>query len=130
MCSISAFGRKSPLSHLTGYDYIAQAFSGVMHMADYAEHVINSRIWTQTQQIEQQLANLNEHMEKVIQMYLRSDYATIADYNRQAGTIAEKYHFVVVADFPNAFSETANTVSAISLACHILISSHRTCLIP
>jgi crotonobetainyl-CoA:carnitine CoA-transferase CaiB-like acyl-CoA transferase len=32
MCSISAFGRKSPLSHLTGYDYIAQAFSGVMHM--------------------------------------------------------------------------------------------------
>lgn len=32
MCSVSAFGRKSPLSHLTGYDYIAQAFSGVMHM--------------------------------------------------------------------------------------------------
>ncbi len=86
---------------------LGQSFSGVMHMADYAEHVINSRIWTQTQQIEQQLADLNEHMEKVIQMYLRSDYATIADYNRQAGTIAEKYHFVVVADFPNAFSETA-----------------------
>ena len=32
MCSISAFGRKSPLSHLTGYDYIAQGFSGIMHM--------------------------------------------------------------------------------------------------
>jgi len=32
MCSISAFGRQSPLSHLTGYDYIAQAFSGIMHM--------------------------------------------------------------------------------------------------
>ncbi len=32
MCSISAFGRKSPMSHLTGYDYIAQAFSGIMHM--------------------------------------------------------------------------------------------------
>ncbi len=32
MCSISAFGRKSTLSHLTGYDYIAQAFSGLMHM--------------------------------------------------------------------------------------------------
>ncbi len=86
---------------------LGQSFSGVMHLADYAEHVINSRIWTQTQQIEQQLADLNEHMEKVIQMYLRSDYATIADYNLQAGTIAEKYHFVVVADFPSAFSETA-----------------------
>jgi S-DNA-T family DNA segregation ATPase FtsK/SpoIIIE len=86
---------------------LGQSFSGVMHLADYAEHVINSRIWTQTQQIEQRLADLNEHMEKVIQMYLRNDYETIADYNEQAGTIAEKYHFVVVADFPSNFSDLA-----------------------
>jgi crotonobetainyl-CoA:carnitine CoA-transferase CaiB-like acyl-CoA transferase len=33
MASLSAFGRKSPLSHKTGYDMIAQAFSGVMSMA-------------------------------------------------------------------------------------------------
>ena len=32
MVSISAFGRKSPLSHRVGYDLIAQAFSGIMHM--------------------------------------------------------------------------------------------------
>ena len=32
MVSISAFGRKSPLSHKVGYDFIAQAFSGIMHM--------------------------------------------------------------------------------------------------
>jgi len=32
MVSISAFGRKSPLSHRVGYDLIAQAFSGFMHM--------------------------------------------------------------------------------------------------
>ena len=32
MASISAFGRKSPLSHKVGYDLIAQAFSGIMHM--------------------------------------------------------------------------------------------------
>jgi len=86
---------------------LGQSFSGVMHMADYAEHVINSRIWTQTGQIEQRLADLNEHMEKVIQMYLRNEFATIAEYNEQAGNIAEKYHFVVVADFPSAFSEAA-----------------------
>lgn len=32
MASISAFGRESPLSHKTGYDWVAQAFSGIMHM--------------------------------------------------------------------------------------------------
>lgn len=32
MASVSAFGRKGPLSHKVGYDLIAQAFSGIMHM--------------------------------------------------------------------------------------------------
>ena len=46
-------------------------------------------------------------MEKVIQMYLRNEYETIAEYNAQAGSIAEKYHFLVIASFPVNFSDTA-----------------------
>ena len=86
---------------------LAQNFAGLMHLADYEDRLINSRIWTKTDQIEQQLANLNEHIEKVTQMYLRNEYATIAEYNEQAGRIAEKYHFLVVADFPTNFSDLA-----------------------
>jgi len=86
---------------------LGQNFAGVMHLADYEEQIINSRIWTQSGQIEQRLADLNEHMEKVIQMYLRNEYQTIAQYNEQAGVIAEKYYFLVVADFPVNFTETA-----------------------
>jgi len=86
---------------------LGQNFAGVMHLADYEDNLINSRILTQSGQIEQRLADLNEHMEKVIQMYLRNEYETIAEYNVQAGNIAEKYHFVVVADFPANFTETA-----------------------
>jgi len=86
---------------------LGQNFAGVMHLADYEEQIINSRIWTQSNQIEQRLADLNEHMEKVIQMYLRNEYATIAEYNEEAGVIAEKYYFLVIADFPVSFSETA-----------------------
>lgn len=86
---------------------LGQNFAGIMHLADYEEHLINSRIWTQSGQFEQKLADLNEHMEKVIQMYLRNEYATIAEYNEQAGNIAEKYHFLVVANFPAGFTEVA-----------------------
>lgn len=32
MASVSAYGRVSPLSHKTGYDWIIQAFAGFMHM--------------------------------------------------------------------------------------------------
>jgi hypothetical protein len=86
---------------------LGQNFAAIMHLADYEESSINSRIWTQTAQFEEKLAELNEHMEKVIQMYLRNEYATIAEYNAEAGTIAEKYHVLVVASFPVNFSETA-----------------------
>ena len=86
---------------------LGQSFAGVMHLADYEERLINSKIWTQPAQIEQKLADLNEHMEKVIQMYLRNEYATIAEYNEAAGNIAEKYYFLVVADFPAGFSDMA-----------------------
>ena len=86
---------------------LGQNFAGLMHLADFEESHINSRIWTQQAQFEEKLAELNEHMEKVIQMYLRNEYETIAEYNAQAGTIAEKYHILVIASFPANFSDTA-----------------------
>ncbi len=86
---------------------LGENFSSIMHLADYENNLINNRIWTQTEQIDQRLEELNEHMEKVIQMYLRNDYETIAEYNEQAGNIAEKYHFLVISDFPAGFSDAA-----------------------
>jgi hypothetical protein len=40
-------------------------------------------------------------------MYLRNEYATITEYNAQAGSVAEKYHFLVIASFPVNFTDTA-----------------------
>ena len=39
---------------------LGQNFAGVMHLADYEEHLINSRIWTQTSQIEQRRTQINQ----------------------------------------------------------------------
>lgn len=86
---------------------LGQNFAGIMHLADYEERLINSRIWTQPAQIEQRLADLNEHIEKVTQMYLRNEYESLTEYNAQAGRLAEKYQFLVIADFPTNFTEVA-----------------------
>ncbi|KAB2638555.1 MAG: AAA family ATPase [Verrucomicrobia bacterium] len=108
---------------------LGRDFAGLMHLADYEETLIAQRIWTQTTQIEQRLLELNEHIEKVIQMFLRNEFATIAEYNEQAGTIAEKYRFLVVANFPAAFSETAAkrllAIAASGARCGVHLLIHR-----
>ena len=86
---------------------LGQNFASLMHLADYEDSYINSRIWTQSAQFEEKLSELNEHMEKIIQMYLRNEYATITEYNAEAGAVAEKYHFLVIASFPANFSESS-----------------------
>jgi hypothetical protein len=82
---------------------LGQNFAGFMRLADHDETLVGGRIWTRPEQIEQRLSDLTEHMETVIQKYLRNEFATIDDYNAQAGELAEPYRFVVVADFPTGF---------------------------
>ncbi len=86
---------------------MGKIFSGWMHLSDHDEQMIGRRIWTEAGQLDNCLQDLTVHMEKVTQMYLRNEYPTLADYNREAGDLAEKYRFLVVADFPARFSETA-----------------------
>ena len=86
---------------------LGENFSAFMHLADYDEQLIAARIWTDAAHIEQRLANLTDHMENVIQVYLRNEFQSIEDYNRSAGEMAEPYRVLVVADFPANFSEAA-----------------------
>jgi hypothetical protein len=82
-------------------------FAAFMHLADYDELLITSRIWTEQGQIEQRLSDLTEHMENVFQKYLRNEFRSIQEYNEHAGEVAEPYHILVVANFPANFSEAA-----------------------
>ncbi len=86
---------------------LGQNFAGFMHLADYEGSFVADKIWTEDRHIEARLLDLTEHMENVIQKYLRNEYETIADYNIDAGEIAEPYRFLVIANFPVNFSETA-----------------------
>ena len=84
---------------------LGQNFSALMHLADFDESLVGGRIWTETTHIERKLSELTEHVEKVIQKYLRNRYASIAEYNPEVGAMAEPYQFLVVADFPSGFSD-------------------------
>jgi S-DNA-T family DNA segregation ATPase FtsK/SpoIIIE len=86
---------------------LGESFAGFMHAGDYQEALVGGRIWTEAPQIQQQLEDLTQHMETVIQKYLRNEFETIEQYNQQAGELAEPYRFLVIADFPTNFNEEA-----------------------
>jgi DNA segregation ATPase FtsK/SpoIIIE-like protein len=85
---------------------LGKQFAGFMHLADYDELLVNSRIWTEPPLIDQKLSELTEQMEVVIQKYLRNEYESIGAYNAEA-EVPEPYRFVVVANFPANFNETS-----------------------
>jgi energy-coupling factor transporter ATP-binding protein EcfA2 len=86
---------------------LGESFASFMHLADFDELLIASRIWTESKQIEEQLGRLTAHMETVLQKYLRNEFATIDEYNAAAGEVAEPFQVLVAANFPTNFSEAA-----------------------
>lgn len=96
-------------AHFTIFDPVGlgENFAGLMHLVDYREALLGGRIWTEREHIESRLGDLTAHMETVIQKYLRNEFDTIAAYNEHAGELAEPYRFLVIADYPAAFSDTA-----------------------
>jgi S-DNA-T family DNA segregation ATPase FtsK/SpoIIIE len=86
---------------------LGQNVAQFMLLADFEDALVTSRAWTEPQHIEQRLSDLSEHMEIVIQKYLRTDFKTIHEYNEAAKEVAEAYRFLVVFDFPTNFSDTS-----------------------
>lgn len=84
---------------------LGENFSAFMHLADYDERLVTNRIWTEPAHIQQRLTDLTEHMEKVIQKYLRNEFASIQQYNDYAGEVAEPFQILVVANFPAGFTD-------------------------
>ena len=118
-------------ARFTFFDPLAlgETFAGFMHLNDYKEELTGGRVFTSSRQMEQRLAEVNEHMETVIQKYLRSEFDNICDYNEEVGEIAEPFRFIAISDFPVNFSEDA-VQRLISIAksgprCGVFIILHR-----
>lgn len=86
---------------------LGENFQAFMHLADIDDQLIAGRIWSEPRDIDEQLSRLTNHMETVLQKYLRSEYETIHEYNASAGEVAEPFQVLVAAGFPVNFGESA-----------------------
>ena len=78
--------------------------AGFMALEKYEASLVGGKAWSDARHIEQALSEVTEHMETVIQKYLREDYKSIAEYNAKA-RVKEAYRVVVIFDFPVNFTE-------------------------
>jgi len=112
---------------VTGIDAVGlgSTFAEVLKLP---ESLRGPKLWHEERETTDALAELSAHMSMVIQKYLKSDYASIDDYNREAGEIAEPYRILLVAGFPAGFRpEAAERLVSIAkngppLGVHVLLS--------
>jgi ABC-type multidrug transport system fused ATPase/permease subunit len=86
---------------------LGESFSPLLDLAEHDESLLGDGVLNETVAIERGLEDLVAHLETVIQKRLRGRYATLQDYNREAGELQEPLRLVAVADFPAGFSERA-----------------------
>ncbi|MEW6114241.1 MAG: FtsK/SpoIIIE domain-containing protein [Thermodesulfobacteriota bacterium] len=65
------------------------------------------KIFSSRQDIERELEGLSQHIENVIQTRLINTYRLIEEYNNSVGEITVPYHFLIAANLPAGFSDTA-----------------------
>ena len=84
---------------------LGQAVADFRHLAEFDPRLVDTKTWTSERDIESRLEELSDHLEVVISTYLRGQFDSIDEYNRQAGEVAEPYRVLVVFDYPTAFTE-------------------------
>jgi len=84
-----------------------ESLAPLLVLADHDPQLVSHRIWTRPEQIEQRLNDLTHHVETVVQTQLRDRYRTLAEYNEEAGTLAEPYRAVVLLGAPHGLTAAA-----------------------
>lgn len=83
---------------------VGQSAGDLLNLAEYDPELIGGKVWSSPKDFESQLTVLCNHIELVIQKYLRTAYQTIDEFNDAAGEIAEPYRILVLFDFPTGLS--------------------------
>ena len=83
---------------------VGQSVGDLLDLAEYDPDLLGGKVWTSPQDLEGRLSELAQHVELVIQKYLRTTYSSIDDFNDAAGEVAEPYRVLVLFDYPNGLT--------------------------
>lgn len=79
---------------------LGRDYGWLMHLGDYDPELVSHRVWTQPVHIAKLLTQLAQKAEDFIQQSLRNQYASIEEYNRDAGPLAEPFRLLIWSSFP------------------------------
>lgn len=79
-------------------------FASLVALGDHDPSLIGHRAWSATAQVNTRLSELTQYVEDILQTCLRDRYATIEDFNREAGALAEPYRIVAAFGVPTGLS--------------------------
>lgn len=94
---------------------LGQGFADFLPLKDHDDELVDGQVWSEERHIEERLQKLSDHIQNVIQKYLRNAYPDIDAYNTDAGEIAEAYRLLAVLNFPQNFS-AASAKRLVSIA--------------
>ena len=84
---------------------LGRDFGWLMHLGDYDPQLVWHRVWTQPSHIAKQVQQLAQLAEDFIQQSLRNQYRHIAEYNRDAGALAEPYRLLIWTSMPSGLDD-------------------------
>ncbi len=95
--------RKPGTLKLTIFDPVGmgQSAQSLLELAEYDKDLIGGKIWSSTEDMRIQLASQSAHIEMVTQKYLRSEFASLEEFNLAAGPAAEPHRLLVLFDCPS-----------------------------
>lgn len=80
-------------------------FTRLVNIDDRTSEVINGKIWSSPNDIEDKLRIMTDHISNVTQRCLQGKYDNIYEYNKVAEQNAEAYQIIMLMDFPAGLSE-------------------------
>ena len=80
-------------------------FARLVDVDDRTSEVINGKIWSSPEDIEQKLKIMTDHISNITQRCLQGKYRNIYEYNRVAEQNAEAYQVLMLMDFPAGLTD-------------------------